>query len=35
MDSIKLKAIFNIYFYDHGTVLVDKNKTTIISKPRF
>jgi len=25
MDSIK--AIFNIYFCDYGTVLVDKNKT--------
>jgi len=25
MDSIT--AIFNIYFCDHGTVLVDKNKT--------
>jgi len=25
MDSIA--AIFNIYFHDYGTVLVDKNKT--------
>ena len=25
MDSIT--AIFNIYFFDYGTVLVDKNKT--------
>jgi len=34
MDSVK--AIFNIYFCDYGTVLVDKNKTvTIISKSCF
>jgi len=34
MDSIR--AIFNIYFCDCGTVLVDKqNMTIIISKPCF
>jgi len=30
VDSIT--AIFNIYFCDYGTVLVDKNKTRLLLK---
>ena len=30
----RITAIFNIYFFDNVTVLVEKNKTTIINKSR-